>query len=104
MKHRSPVWIGSALVLGYCWGLLGCARRPRKRHRRAPTTVTVSYPVERDVTDDADFTARIAAVDSVEVRAHVWGYLDKVNFKEGAVAGTRATSSSRSTRGPIRRC
>jgi RND family efflux transporter MFP subunit len=48
-------------------------------------TVTVSYPVERDVTDYADFTARIAAVDSVEVRAHVWGYLKKVNFKEGAL-------------------
>src|SRR5205807_1964619 len=38
-----------------------------------------------DVTDYADFTGRIAAVDSVEVRAHVWGYLDKVNFKEGAL-------------------
>src|SRR6202035_5579419 len=37
------------------------------------------------VTDYADFTARIAAVDSVEVRTHVWGYLDKVNFKEGAL-------------------
>ncbi len=49
----------------------------------APTSVTVSYPVERNVTDYADFTARIAAVDSVEVRAHVWGYLEKVNFKEG---------------------
>jgi RND family efflux transporter MFP subunit len=33
--------------------------------------------------DYADFTARIAAVDSVEVRAHVWGYLQKVNFREG---------------------
>jgi RND family efflux transporter MFP subunit len=32
-----------------------------------------------------DFTARTAAVDSVEVRAHVWGYLDRVNFKEGAL-------------------
>jgi RND family efflux transporter MFP subunit len=47
--------------------------------------VTVSYPVERYVTDYADFTARTAAVDSVEVRAHVWGYLEKVNFKEGAL-------------------
>ncbi|HTU18463.1 MAG TPA: efflux RND transporter periplasmic adaptor subunit [Gemmataceae bacterium] len=45
--------------------------------------VSVSYPVERYVSDYADFTARTAAVDSVEVRAHVWGYLDKVNFKEG---------------------
>ena len=47
--------------------------------------VTVSYPVERDVTDYADFTGRTAAVDSVEVRAHVSGYLDMVNFKEGAL-------------------
>jgi RND family efflux transporter MFP subunit len=37
------------------------------------------------VTDAADFTGRTAAVDSVEVRARVWGYLDKVNFKEGAL-------------------
>jgi RND family efflux transporter MFP subunit len=37
------------------------------------------------VTDFADFTGRTAAVDSVEVRARVWGYLDKVNFKEGAL-------------------
>jgi RND family efflux transporter MFP subunit len=40
--------------------------------------------VERDVADYAEYTARVAAVHSVEVRAHVWGYLDKVNFKEGA--------------------
>ena len=58
--------------------------RPRKP-RRPPIPVTVSHPIERDVTDYADFTARTAAVDSVEVRAHVWGYLDKVNFKEGAL-------------------
>jgi len=45
----------------------------------------VSRPVERYVTDYADFTARTAAIDSVEVRAHVWGYMDKVNFKEGAL-------------------
>jgi RND family efflux transporter MFP subunit len=52
----------------------------------APTAqVTASYPVERYVTDYADYTARTAAVDSVEVRAHVWGYLDKVNFQEGAL-------------------
>jgi RND family efflux transporter MFP subunit len=45
----------------------------------------VSYPVERDVTDYADFTARTAAVDAVGVRARVWGYLDKVNFTEGVL-------------------
>src|SRR5713101_3380791 len=85
MKSRSPLRIGSALVLGFCIGLTGCARAPSEAPTAAPITVTVSYPVERDITDYADFTARIAAVDSVEVRAHVWGYLEKVNFKEGAL-------------------
>ena len=66
-------------------------------------TVTVSYPVEREVTDYADFTARIAAVDSVEVRAHVWGYLEKVDFKEGTLV-KKGDVLFESIRGPIRRC
>ncbi|QVL33900.1 efflux RND transporter periplasmic adaptor subunit [Telmatocola sphagniphila] len=45
----------------------------------------VSYPVEREVTDYTDFTGVLSAVDSVEVRARVYGFLDKVNFKEGAL-------------------
>ena len=73
------------LVLGLCVGLAGCAGARSETPGAPPTPVTVSYPVERYVTDYADFTARTAAVDSVEVRAHVWGYLDKVNFKEGAL-------------------
>src|SRR5438128_643700 len=73
------------LVLGFCLGLAGCAPRPPEAPATAPIPVTVSFPVEREVTDFADFTARTAAVDSVEVRTHVWGYLDKVNFKEGAL-------------------
>src|SRR5580693_5733839 len=63
--------------------LAGCARAPSGAPAPPPTTVAVSYPIERYVTDYTDFTGRTAAVDSVDVRAHVWGYLDKVNFKEG---------------------
>ncbi|HEY1380817.1 MAG TPA: efflux RND transporter periplasmic adaptor subunit [Gemmataceae bacterium] len=66
-------------------GLTGCSTAPPGAPPAAATPVTVSYPVEREVTDYADYTGRTAAVDSVEVRAHVWGYLDKVNFKEGAL-------------------
>jgi RND family efflux transporter MFP subunit len=73
------------LVLGLCVGLAGCAGAPSESQVPAPIPVTVSRPVERDVTDHADFTGRTAAVDSVEMRARVWGYLDKVNFKEGAL-------------------
>ena len=59
-----------------------CPGRHRDQHRCRSRW---SYSVERDITDYADFTGRTAAVDSVEVRARVSGYLDKVNFKEGAL-------------------
>src|SRR3979409_2283954 len=85
MKYYSAVSISFMLVLGFCLGVTGCARAPSAAPTAAPMPVTVSYPIERYVTDYSDFTARIAAVDSVEVRARVWGYLDKVNFKEGAL-------------------
>jgi RND family efflux transporter MFP subunit len=84
MNHSSS-FRGSVLILGFCLGVAGCARAPAGGPPPAPVPVPVSYPVEQYVTDHTDFTARTAAVDSVEVRAHVWGYLDKVNFKEGAL-------------------
>ncbi len=73
------------LLPGLCLVLAGCVRAPSGPSEEAPQPVTVSRPIERDVTDYADFTGRTAAVDSVEVRARIWGYLDKVNFKEGAL-------------------
>jgi RND family efflux transporter MFP subunit len=69
-------------MVGLGLGLTGCSRAPLEVPA-APTPVTISHPVEQEVTDYADFTGRTAAVDSVDVRARVWGYLDKVNFKEG---------------------
>jgi RND family efflux transporter MFP subunit len=85
MRYHPTHLAGAALVLGCCLGLTGCARAPSEAPPAAPPPVTVSYPVEREVTDYADFTARTAAVDSVELRARVSGSLDRVNFKEGAL-------------------
>src|SRR5436190_14570266 len=64
---------------------LGCNRKPAEGPPAGPVAVTVSYPIEREVADYGEYTGRTAAVDSVEVRARVWGYLDKINFKEGAI-------------------
>jgi RND family efflux transporter MFP subunit len=85
MTHRLRLGIAFALVPGLCLALAGCAQPPAEGPAAAPPPVTVSYPVEREVTDHADFTARTAAVDSVELRARVSGYLDKVNFEEGSL-------------------
>jgi RND family efflux transporter MFP subunit len=45
--------------------------------------VTVAVPVEQTVTDHVDFSGKTAAIESVELRARVDGYLEKVQFKEG---------------------
>src|SRR4051794_31993658 len=75
----------AALVVGFPFLLAGCTRVPSEAPSAGPPPVTVSYPIEREITDYSDYTGRTAAVDSVEVRARVWGYLDKINFKEGAI-------------------
>src|SRR5689334_10699129 len=63
----------------------GCSRYPAQAVVSALLPVMVSYPLEREVTDYADYTGRTAAVDSVELRARVSGYLEKINFKEGTL-------------------
>jgi RND family efflux transporter MFP subunit len=86
MRYPPVLVAGIAQVLGLLLGFAGCARPSAQAPAAAsPPSVAVSLPIEREVTDYADFTARTAAVDSVEVRARVPGYLDKVNFKEGAL-------------------
>jgi membrane fusion protein, multidrug efflux system len=83
MNCRPLFRVSPAMVLGVCLALAGCARPPAGPAAAGPVSVPVSLPTEREVTDYADFTARIIAVDAVDVKAHVWGYLQKVNFKEG---------------------
>ena len=85
MNNRLSFPIHSALIIAFSFGLAGCGRAPAGAPATELSRVEVSRPVERNVTDTAEFTGRTAAVESVEVRARVAGYLDKVNFKEGAL-------------------
>jgi RND family efflux transporter MFP subunit len=73
----------SALVFGLSIAVTGCGSTLADQKNEAPTPVKVSLPVQREITDYSDATGRVAAVDSVEVRPRVWGYIAKVNFKEG---------------------
>jgi multidrug efflux system membrane fusion protein len=50
-----------------------------------PTPVSVAEVVQRSVTDWDEFTGRIEAVDYIEIRPRVAGYLDAVHFREGGV-------------------
>ena len=48
-----------------------------------PPKVTVSQPVSREVVEWEEYTGRLEAVESVEVRARVNGYLQSIHFKNG---------------------
>jgi membrane fusion protein, multidrug efflux system len=51
----------------------------------APPPVSVAKPIVKDVIEFDDFTGRFEAVDAVEVRARVGGYLEAVPFKDGSI-------------------
>jgi RND family efflux transporter MFP subunit len=81
MLHRWFRPSGRGVVLGV--GIIGLLGAAVTGAAQAPT-VKVSLPVQREAADFADFAGRLAAVETVEVRARATGYLDKVHFKEGS--------------------
>jgi RND family efflux transporter MFP subunit len=48
-----------------------------------PPQVTVAKPVIRQVADQDEYVGRFVAVESVEVRARVSGYLEAIHFQDG---------------------
>src|SRR5436305_2650045 len=62
----------------------GCGREP-KVVAPPPPDVSVSQPIEEPVQEMLEFTGRVSAVESVEVRARVTGYITKVDFTDGAL-------------------
>lgn len=65
-------------------GLSGCGEGTSKAQTAAaPPAVTVAKPVKKLVSDYDEYVGRFVAVDFVEVRARVSGYLDKIHFTDG---------------------
>jgi multidrug efflux system membrane fusion protein len=81
MPRAFSVVLPLALVLELCL-LTGCTRRPTTAPPPQPT-VTVSKPIEKAITDYADFTGRTDAVFSTDIRPRVTGYLVSMPFREG---------------------
>ena len=62
----------------------GCARYVAAQQQAAPPPqVTVAAAVSRKVTEFDEFTGRFEAVERVEVRPRVSGYISSVNFRDG---------------------
>ena len=52
---------------------------------QTPPTVTVSMPLQKEITEWDEFTGQFAAVDYVEIRARVSGYLTEIHFEDGQI-------------------
>jgi RND family efflux transporter MFP subunit len=63
--------------------LTGGAEKTDGAAGRRPPEITVSQPMTRKVIEWDEFTGRFAAVQSVEVRARISGYLTAVKFTDG---------------------
>src|SRR5258707_480690 len=63
--------------------LVSCDNKPAATAAPPTPSVTVARPVQKLITEWDEYTGRFAAVETVEVRARVSGFVDSIHFKEG---------------------
>jgi len=70
-----------ALALGGCGRHEQSESRGESRRHEVP----VGKPLEKEIVEWDQYTGRFAAIESVEVRARVSGYLQSIHFQDGAI-------------------
>jgi multidrug efflux system membrane fusion protein len=74
----------AALVLTAC-GNAGSEGPPGGGAPQGPPPVSVAAAIEKEVVETDEFPGRVEAIESVEVRGRVTGYIEAVHFKPGAM-------------------
>jgi membrane fusion protein, multidrug efflux system len=64
--------------------LAGCDSKPTAGSP-PPPTVTVAQPLQKSITEWDEYTGRFTALETVEIRARVSGFIDSVHFQEGQI-------------------
>ncbi len=93
MRRRGTVWswqrrpavrlaAGAALVQSLLLG--ACSRGQDGFVAPPPPEVTVARPIEREVAVDMEATGRVTGRKTVEVRARVKGFVERVHFQAGS--------------------
>jgi RND family efflux transporter MFP subunit len=83
MAHASARNIAFALFL--TGGLAACGGSAPPAGAPPAPSVTVATPVKQTILDKDEYVGRFVAVDMVEIRSRVSGYLDKIQFTDGAI-------------------
>ena len=73
-----------SLLLTALW-LAGCDNKPVASAAPPAPPVTVARPFQKVITEWDEYTGRFTAVETVEVRARVSGFVDSIHFKEGQI-------------------
>src|SRR4051812_46184584 len=82
LRSAGPLMMLLAVVLP------GCGNKPPQPAAAAAPPVTVAQPTTRTVTDWDEFTGRFDAVEEVQVRARVGGFVTSVEFRDGSIVKT----------------
>jgi RND family efflux transporter MFP subunit len=78
--------VAAGAIALLCAALAGCGEGGPPPRAAAPVPpVTVVRPVQRTVVDYDEYVGRFVAVDSVELRLRVSGYLQTVHFTDGQI-------------------
>ena len=91
LRSRSHGGRTGTLVAGITLLMLGAgcdqenASQGQAQKKDAPPAVTVSQPVQREITEWDEYSGRFDAVETVEMRARVSGHLSEVRFRDGQV-------------------
>ena len=86
MTSSQTVRLGAGAL--FLLALAACGESgPQKGAQKGPPPpqVTVATPVKRSIVERDEYVGRFVAVDAVEIRARVSGYLDSVHFTDGAL-------------------
>jgi RND family efflux transporter MFP subunit len=85
VKEGSMKTMFLAAIIAIAPALAACEQSQSRPQAVAPPPpqVTVAKPVSKMIADQDEYVGRFVAVESVEVRARVSGYLDAIHFQDG---------------------
>ncbi len=92
MQKRRPgpvciaVWRSKVLVVGLAILIVSaCSKGESTAPPPTPPTVPVVKPLVKQITEWDEYTGRLQAIQSVELRARVSGYVQSIHFKDGSM-------------------
>jgi multidrug efflux system membrane fusion protein len=86
MKYSVMERAAISIVVALCAGILaGCDNKPAANAAPPPPPVTVSKPLQKQITEWDEYTGRFEALATVDIRARVSGFIDSIHFRDGQI-------------------